>query len=253
MVKRIVKKVKTTKPRKVRARKLIKDKKLNEFVCLGMTVKQIKRTPEYKGLTPLGKQNKSGSYKHGNKSTMRKANLCEALSNPQKYHLKIAKLKSLKKNAGPRKRATRTGACLVAKRKVPCNNSVYKYQGITTTGSACCYKKKQSAKTIAKRLANATSVMNKRRSPPKKRGRPAKVPSLLRPMSASVFNTPSIFGPAKRPLVFKKTRKPRKKVARKPRKVALKSRKPRKVALKSRKPRKVVKARKPRKTVKSKK
>lgn len=148
------------------------DKKLQEGTCLGMTVKQIKQTQEYKGLTPLGKRNKSGTYRYGNKSTMRKAELCEALSNPEKYHLKIGKLKSLKKNAGPRKRPTRTGACLVAKRKIPCNDSVYKFEGLTTTGARCCYKKQQSEKTMAKRMKNATKQIKAQAVRP--RGRPRK-------------------------------------------------------------------------------
>ena len=165
------------KPRK--SKKLPpKDKKLNEGICLGMTVKQIRKTPEYKGLTPLGKQNKSGSYRYGNKSTMRKADLCRVLNDPQSYHTQMAELKSQKKNAGPRKRASRTGMCLVEKRRIPCNDKVYKFEGVTMTAEKCCYKKAMKPKTIAKRMKNAAAAIekrNKNKSSGLKKGRPKKV------------------------------------------------------------------------------
>ena len=62
-----------------------KDKKLPYSDCIRMTVRQIRQTDEYKGLTPLGKQNTSGSYHYGNKSTMKKEDLCRALDNPKTY------------------------------------------------------------------------------------------------------------------------------------------------------------------------
>lgn len=150
--KKVIKKKPTKKvTKKV---KIIADKRLPEARCLGMTVKQIKKTKEYKGLTPQGKLNKSGTYHYGNKSSMKKAELCEALNNPRNYHKKIASLKKKKINAAKRKRPTRKGECLVAKRKVPCKDPVYKHQGVTTTGKPCCFKNKMSAKTMAKRLSN---------------------------------------------------------------------------------------------------
>ena len=129
-----------------------KDKRLPYSVCSQMTVRQIRQTPEYKGLTPLGKLNKSGTYKYGNKSTMRKEALCQALDNPKRYHEQIISAKKEGKNTGPRKRKTRKGECLVAQRKLPCDGQVYKYEGVTTTGKSCCFKKKMSKKTIDKRL-----------------------------------------------------------------------------------------------------
>ena len=61
--------------------------------------------------------------------------------------------------AGLRKRETRKGLCLVEKRKIPCNDKVYKFQGVTTTGQACCYKKQMKQKTINKRLGNVKSAV----------------------------------------------------------------------------------------------
>ena len=154
-----------------------KDKKLDEGICMGMTMKQLKKSPEYKGLTPLGKQNKSGSYRYGHKSTMRKAELCRVLNDPQTYHSQMAELKSQKKNASGRQRSSRKGACLVAKRKIPCNDKVYKFEGVTTTGDKCCYKKAMKPKTMAKRMKNAASAIekrNKNKSSGLKRGRPKK-------------------------------------------------------------------------------
>lgn len=129
-----------------------KDIRLPYEICIKMTVKQIKQTEEYKSLTPLGKKNRSGAYKYGNKSTMRKEQLCRALDNPKKYQMKIKELKAQKKNAGTRKRETRKGECLVPKRKLPCNTSQYPHEGYTTTGKKCCYKKKQSEKVKRKRM-----------------------------------------------------------------------------------------------------
>ena len=151
--KKVTKKPTKKVTKKKTSMKIIADKRLSEARCLAMTVKKIKQTKEYKGLTPLGKLNKSGTYHYGNKSTMKKAELCEALNNPRNYHKKNASLKQKKINAGQRKRATRKGECLVAKRKVPCNDPVYKHQGVTTTGKPCCFKNKMSAKTMAKRLS----------------------------------------------------------------------------------------------------
>lgn len=130
-----------------------KDIRLPYTICSAMTVREIRRTKEYRSLTPLGVKNVSGSYKHGNKSTMKKESLCRALDNPEKYHNEIKNLISQKKNAGPRKRKTRKGLCLVPKRKPPCSDSKFSHKGLTTTGRSCCYKKKQSEKTMKKRLA----------------------------------------------------------------------------------------------------
>jgi len=156
---------------------IIADKRLSQSVCEGMTVKQIRASKEYKGLTPLGKLNVSGSYRYGHKSTMRKAELCRVLANPSLYHREMKALKSAKKMAGIRKRSTRAGECLVEKRKIPCNDPVYKFQAVTTSGKPCCFKKQMKQKTINKRLGNvakAIRAQNKSVKKKAKRGRPKK-------------------------------------------------------------------------------
>ena len=162
-------------PKNVRKSSIVADKRLPLAQCEGMTVKQIRKTKEYKGLTPLGKQNKSGSYRYGHKSTMRKADLCRVLDNPSLYHRQMAELKSQKKNAGPRKRSTRKGECLVEARKIPCNGKVFKFQAVTTTGKACCFKKQMKQKTINKRLGNVAKAVASQNKAARKRGRPKKV------------------------------------------------------------------------------
>ena len=161
-------------PKNVRKSPIVADKRLPMSVCSGMTVKQIRKSKEYKGLTPLGKQNASGSYRYGHKSTMRKADLCRVLDNPSLYHRAMKELKSQKKNAGPRKRTTRKGECLVEARKIPCTGPVFKFQAVTTTGKACCFKKQMKAKTIAKRLGNVKAAVAAQNKAARKRGRPKK-------------------------------------------------------------------------------
>ena len=163
-------------PKHMRKSEITADKKLPISNCENMTVAQIRQTPEYKGLTPLGKMNKSGSYRFGHKSTMRKAELCRVLANPSLYHRANAELKDAKKPYGARKRATRKGECLVEKRKIPCNDPVYKYQAVTTTGKPCCFKKQMKQKTINKRLANVKAAIKAQNASAKKkrRGRPKK-------------------------------------------------------------------------------
>ena len=128
----------------------VKDKRLPLDMCMKMTIKEIRATKEYASLTPLGKKNKSGAYKYGNKSYLNKKPLCEALDNPSGYQAKILDLKLQKKNAGPRKRSTRKGKCPAKRNKKKCPAS-HPHKGLTTTGKSCCYKKKQSAKVVAKR------------------------------------------------------------------------------------------------------
>ena len=130
-----------------------KDIRLPLDQCQGMTLKQIRRSIEYKSLTPLGKKNRSGSYRYGNKSYLRKTELCRVLDNPSSYHTQVKNAKKVKKNMGPRKRKTRKGDCLVAIRKLPCNGPVYQHRGLTTTGKQCCFKRKQSKKVTDKRRA----------------------------------------------------------------------------------------------------
>ena len=142
---------------------------LNE--CMTKTLKEIRKTKAYKRLIPYGvgkrkSENPKQKYHFGNKSTLRKAPLCEAMSNPKSYHKKLKKAygtgkKKQIKNTGTRKRYSRTGDCRPFsgpnKRTPPCSGS-HKNKGLTTTGKSCCYKKKQSAATKAKRKANAKKI-----------------------------------------------------------------------------------------------
>lgn len=123
--------------------------------CKEMTLKQIRNTPQYKKLSPLGKINKSGTYHYGNKSSANKEELCKIMDNPVKYQQRMIQNKSLKKNSSKRKRATRKGECLypVARKPVAgkCKTNKFPYLGLTTEAKKCCYKRKQSEKTMKKR------------------------------------------------------------------------------------------------------
>ena len=137
--------------RKVLAKKQ-QDIRLPYETCINMPIREIRQTREYKLLTPLGKKNTSGHYKHGNKSYLNKEKLCRALDDPSAYQNKITSLKSRKINAGPRKRETRTGDCPTARNLQDCKvHPTHKNAGLTTTGKHCCYKKKQSNKVTNKR------------------------------------------------------------------------------------------------------
>ena len=161
-------------PKNVRKLSVKPDQKLSQAVCENMTVKQIRKSDAYRGLTPLGKQNRSGSYRYGHKSTMRKAELCRVLANPSLYHSSNIALKEAKKVFGARKRSTRKGECLVEARKIPCNGPVFKFQAITSTGKPCCFKKQMKQKTINKRLGNVAKAVAEQNKVARKRGRPKK-------------------------------------------------------------------------------
>lgn len=147
---------------------MVKDKRLPYKVCMDMPVRDIRKTSEYASLTPLGKENKSGKYRFGNKSYLRKKDLCAALDDPDTYHKKIAAMKSKKVNAGPRKRGGRAGKCPVHRNKEICPSS-HPHKGLTTTGNSCCYKKKQSKKVVEKRLkAKAAKKTSKKKTSTRK-------------------------------------------------------------------------------------
>lgn len=150
--------------------------------CMSKTVKQIRKTEAYRKLVPFGTyRNKSNAYHFGNKSTLRKGKLCEALSNPKSYHAKIKKKKgngkrkgaNAIKNAGPRKRFSRLGNCTPAsgpnKRTAPCTKK-FKHSGLTTTAKKCCYKKKQSEATKLKRKRNAAAKKASKKKYDSKKG-----------------------------------------------------------------------------------
>ena len=143
---------------------------LNE--CMSKTLKEIRKSKAYKRLIPygVGKRkiaNPNQKYHFGSKSTMRKAPLCEALSNPKAYHKKLKKAygtgkKAAIKNTGPRKRYSRKGDCRPFsgpnKRTPPCRQTNFPHRGLTTSGKSCCYKKKQSQATKDKRARNKGAV-----------------------------------------------------------------------------------------------
>ena len=133
--------------------------------CMSKTVKQIRKTDAYRKLVPFGTyRNKSNAYHFGNKSSLRKQPLCDALSNPRSYHSKMKKNKGTGKRKGPnkiknsakRKRYSRLGNCTPSRRKPPCK-APFSNSGLTTTAKKCCYKKAQSSKTKAKRRRNAVA------------------------------------------------------------------------------------------------
>ena len=138
--------------------------------CMDKTVKQIRKSSAYKDLVPFGTYKNPKSYHFGKRSYMKKTELCEALSDPKKYHAEIKKNYGTGKrtgankitNSGPRKRFSRLGNCTPSKRKQPCK-APFRHKGITTTAKPCCYKKPQSAKTQAKRRANASAKKAQKR------------------------------------------------------------------------------------------
>jgi hypothetical protein len=133
--------------------------------CMNMTLKQIRATPEYKKLSPLGKINASGTYHYGNKSSANKKELCWIMSHPVEYQKKVQRNKELGINTAKRKRSTRKGKCLYPRDRKPkngaCKSGKFPYLGITTTGEKCCYKKQQTEKTKRKRLGKAMKKSKK--------------------------------------------------------------------------------------------
>lgn len=125
----------------------------------------LKDTEAYKKLSPFGTyQTKSGKYNYGNKSYLKKEDLCKVLMNPKiyfkknkkeckndkKYHLK----RQLEKKN--RVRESRKGMCPNERKpdeqeNCPGKNLNYQFKGLTTTGKDCCYKRKMTKKTINKR------------------------------------------------------------------------------------------------------
>lgn len=127
----------------------------------------LKDTEAYKQLSPFGTyKNSSGKYNYGNKSYLKKKELCLVLMNPKMYFKQNAKeckkdKKYHQKRPAEKKnriRETRKGQC-PNKRKPDagtneCPNSQnpeFMYKGLTTTGVSCCYKRKMSKKTMNKR------------------------------------------------------------------------------------------------------
>jgi len=120
----------------------------------------LKETMAYKSLSPFGTyKNANGKYNYGNKSYLKKKDLCNVLMNPQSYfEQNIKECKSDKKYHKKRKddeknriRPTRKGDCPT--KRLPkndlCPNDIssdHIFKRKTTTGNDCCYKKQQKSK-----------------------------------------------------------------------------------------------------------
>lgn len=125
----------------------------------------LKDTEAYKKLSPFGTyQTNTGKYNYGNKSYLKKKELCLVLMNPKMYFKKNKKeckkdKKYHEKRPNEKKnrvRQSRKGMC-PNKRKTDVNDNCpgtdesFKFKGLTTTGKDCCYKKKMSRKVLNRR------------------------------------------------------------------------------------------------------
>jgi len=125
----------------------------------------LKDTEAYKKLSPFGTyKTESGKYNYGNKSYLKKKDLCLVLMYPETYFQQnIKECKKDKKyhknrpaNKKNRVRKTRKGKCPTHRQVNPvtknCDtNPEYIHKGLTTTGKDCCYVKKMSKRTLNKR------------------------------------------------------------------------------------------------------
>ena len=157
----------------------------------------LKETLAYKSLSPFGTyQNANGKYNYGNKSYLRKADLCKVLMNPESYFDKnIKECKKDKKyhrkrpaNKKNRVRVSRKGLC-PPKRKPKndnCPNDIslqHVHKRNTTTGNDCCYKnpkkdKKAKKPKKAKKLTKLQKLIKERAEKRKKKKKtPLSVPS----------------------------------------------------------------------------
>ncbi len=148
---------------------LKKKGKLNKKECQSLTLKQIRQTQAYKGLTPFpGSSNESGTYKFGNKSTANKEVLCTYLNDPGVYHDAVRKAISDGKKMGKRARIRydnsiqvnkdRIGKCVpkfrepfIVKGRKSCKDNKdpdtgksFSHVGLTSVGEKCCFQRKQS-------------------------------------------------------------------------------------------------------------
>lgn len=151
----------------------------------------LKDTLAYKKLSPFGTyQNANGKYNYGNKSYLRKADLCKVLMNPESYFEKnIKECKKDKKyhrkrpaNKKNRVRVSRKGLC-PPKRKPKndnCPNDIslqHIHKRGTTTDVPCCYKnpkkdkkaKKPKKAKKQKKLSNMEKLIKERAERAKKR------------------------------------------------------------------------------------
>ena len=124
--------------------------------CKKMTLKEIRSSKQYKLLNPLGYINTSGTYKYGNKSSMRKDELCKALDNPKRYQKKALASKKKKKNMSKRKRSTRASKSLYPVSRKPirgeCKSDEFPHLRLMKNGKTpCCYKRKKAVKKSSKK------------------------------------------------------------------------------------------------------
>jgi hypothetical protein len=124
----------------------------------------LKDTAAYKALSPFGTyKNANGKYNYGNKSYLKKKDLCNVLMNPESYFDKNIKAckkdlqyhKKRKNSDKNRNRPTRKGICPPKRllKDNDCPNDIslgHVFKGKTTTGNDCCYKKQQKDKKAKK-------------------------------------------------------------------------------------------------------
>lgn len=157
----------------------LKNKNLGDLSyndCMSLTLKNIRQTLAYQQLTPSANTNirdeGKGVYRFGCKSTASKQRLCTFVSNPQIYYDVVESANNKRK---PKERklynkrdrtGQRVGLCVPTKRQLSSNglcdkNNEYTYKGLTTTGSDCCFKRKQSSKIKEQRRSNKNKTINK--------------------------------------------------------------------------------------------
>jgi len=140
----------------------------------------LKDTIAYKSLSPFGTyKNLNGNYNYGNKSYLKKKDLCNVLMNPESYFDKnIKDCEKDKKYHENREigqknriRSTRKGIC--PPKRLPknddCPNDIsldHVFKGKTTTNNDCCYKKQQKSKK-PKKITKLQKVIKKRGKPKK--------------------------------------------------------------------------------------
>jgi len=136
----------------------------------------LKETKAYKALSPFGTyQNASGKYNYGNKTYLKKADLCKVLMNPESYfeqnikQCKKDKKYHKKRQQGNKNRVRPTRKGLCPKKRKPKNNNCpndislqHIHKGKTTTNNDCCYKNSKKAKKPKKKLSKMEKIIRQR-------------------------------------------------------------------------------------------
>ena len=137
----------------------------------------LKETNAYKALSPFGTyQNVSGKYNYGNKTYLKKADLCKVLMNPESYfeqnikQCKKDKKYHKKRQSGKKNRVRPTRKGLCPQKRKPKNNNCpndislqHIHKGKTTTNNDCCYKREQKKnKKKKKKLTKMEKLIQQR-------------------------------------------------------------------------------------------